>query len=196
MSKSPEPELVIPSTLDHEQNNQFLSSSQISSFLSINKSPSGTNAVHINDQKTQKSEEDHQVEISSNLHSGDNNVLTRGPPDHDIVKNQNTGPTVSIDNRPDSMIFSNVNNQPQHSNFVGFPTDDATVISNNDIFDADKQNILEENNLSNVINNQNKAISHNNNNENNNKLNRSNNNFFRNQNTHITSGINHNRHAV
>ena len=196
LSKSPEPELVIPSTLDHEQNNQFLSSSQISSFLSINKSPSGTNAVHINDQKTQKSEEDHQVEISSNLHSGDNNVLTRGPPDHDIVKNQNTGPTVSIDNRPDSMIFSNVNNQPQHSNFVRFPTDDATVFSNNDIFDADKQNILEENNLSNVINNQNKAISHNNNNENNNKLNRSNNNFFRNQNTHITSGINHNRHAV
>ena len=64
--RTPEPEIVIPSTLDHEQNNQFLSSSKISSFLSSNKSPSGTNTAHINDQKTQKPEENHQVEISSN----------------------------------------------------------------------------------------------------------------------------------
>ena len=191
LSKSPEPELVIPSTLDHEQNNQFLSSSQISSFLSSNKSPSGTNTAHINDQKTQKPEENHQVEISSNLHSGDNNVLTSGSPDHDIVKNQNTGPTFSIDINPDNMIFSNVNNKPQHSKFVRFPTDDATVFSNNDIFSAENQNIPEENNLNNVINNQNKAISHNNN-----KLNRNNNIFPSNQKTRITSGINHNQHAV
>ena len=187
--RTPEPEIVIPSTLDHEQNNQFLSSSHISSFLSDNKSPSGTDPADINDQNILKIEEDHPTDLSSHLHSINNNILTRAPPHHDD-QNQNTG-------HKDKNILSKFNNQPKHSNFVRFPSEEESGndFSNNEISTVDSQNIFQEN--INVINSPNKPFGHNNIKHNIVFKSSNNNNFLNNpnQNTLITSEINHNQHA-
>lgn len=197
--KTPEPKIVIPSTLDHEQNNQFISSSQISSFLSDNKSPSGTNPSDINEQNTQNPGKNHEISRIQETtidETRDNNILTKVPPDHDIVKNQDTGPSGIQVSHSDKVIFSKVNNHQNPSHFVRFPTDDESgkISFINDISSVDNQNILQENNFNNVIN-QNKASGHNHNNHNS-VFNSNNNIFLNNQNTVIKSQINHNQPAL
>ena len=162
--KSPELDIVIPSTLDHEQNNQFLTSSQLSFYISLNKSPDVTYSSNISE-----SEEGHQIEISSNLHSSNNNILTNVPPVHDIVHNLNNGPNVIFDNprTPDNLIVSKVhnnNNNPlQHSNNVRFLTDEARrdIFLNNDISSIGNQNTFRENNNDFNTNNNNNNLNQN-----------------------------------